>query len=301
MLDMNILNSFKIAIGLIPMVFLFFFASAYGQGSIFGEVQNSSGGNPDIGAFSFYGFINNSDGEIRIEKCVGAGYDNNNWYDDFQNYLGEAVGLPYRYSFYDSDINQGNNLESAIPVNSFQREDILMNTVSWPETPQWVMADLNSGSQLTLIWDYVPGQEYHIYRRSGESDGSFFRIDNPGTNYLDGGVADSVYVDADASYGDLYDYVIVPESGSELGPHSAVYNFRAVEFTCGDVNNDIFVNVIDILGLIGYKYKDYPPPENVAAGDADGNGLVNVLDIMAMISYKYKNGPEPLCPLHIDL
>ena len=93
--------------------------SANGQGSIFGEVTNSDFSQPDSGQLSFIGFLNNRDNEIRVESCDGAGYDIGNWLDDFQNYLEEAKGIPYRYLFFNSAINEGFILNDLIPDNSF--------------------------------------------------------------------------------------------------------------------------------------------------------------------------------------
>ena len=64
---------------------------------------------------------------------------------------------------------------------------------------------------------------------------------------------------------------------------------------CGDVNGDDLVNILDIVFLINYKYKDGPAPEYLNAADVNGDTLVNILDIVYLINYKYKNGPGPIC------
>lgn len=64
---------------------------------------------------------------------------------------------------------------------------------------------------------------------------------------------------------------------------------------CGDVNNDNLINLLDILFLIDYKYKNGPAPDPLLEADVDLNGVVNLLDILYLIDYKYKEGPDPDC------
>lgn len=293
--------SFKKALFRSVAIFLVVFgpgiSSSYAQGSIFGTIRNSGGTTPSKTALSFYGFIDNSDVELRIDACTGADYEgtSGNWYDDFQNYLSEAPGMPYQYNFYNSDNNEGYILSDLIPDNSFQEESFLLNSVSWPNTPSNVTADINTDSKLVLHWDAISGQNYHIYRRESSSNGSFYRIDDPGIDYTDPGVSGDTYIDTTGVYGQTYSYVIIPAEGSLMGPRTAIYTFSVVQFLCGDVNNDEYVNLLDILDLIAYKYRDEPAPANLAAGDVNGDGTVNLLDILDLIEYKYRDGPEPTC------
>ncbi len=79
----------------------------FAQGNIYGSVSNSNASTPANGEISFCGYLDNTDEEIRIESCVGAGYDNGNWFDDFQNYLSEAFGDPFNFHFYNSANGEG--------------------------------------------------------------------------------------------------------------------------------------------------------------------------------------------------
>ncbi len=64
---------------------------------------------------------------------------------------------------------------------------------------------------------------------------------------------------------------------------------------CGDMNYDKKVNVMDIIYLINYKFKNGPDPVPlVQLGDVDGSGRINILDIIYLINYKYKEGPAPV-------
>ena len=70
----------------------------------------------------------------------------------------------------------------------------------------------------------------------------------------------------------------------------------AAPYTCGDVNDDDLVNLLDITYLIGYLYMGGPPPYQMKSGDVSNDGTINLLDITYLIAYLYKGGPEPNCP-----
>jgi len=67
-------------------------------------------------------------------------------------------------------------------------------------------------------------------------------------------------------------------------------------YICGDVDGDELVNILDIVYLINYKYKEGPAPDPLESADVNSDELVNILDIVYLINYKYKEGPEPVCP-----
>lgn len=52
-------------------------------------------------------------------------------------------------------------------------------------------------------------------------------------------------------------------------------------------------NILDIVYLINYKYKNGLEPFPFEAGEADCEPPINILDIIYLINYKYKNGPPP--------
>jgi hypothetical protein len=63
----------------------------------------------------------------------------------------------------------------------------------------------------------------------------------------------------------------------------------------GDANDEPPINILDIVYLINYKYKDGPAPVPfvLCSGDANCDCVVNILDIVDILNYKYKEGPEP--------
>jgi len=55
------------------------------------------------------------------------------------------------------------------------------------------------------------------------------------------------------------------------------------------------LNILDIVYLIDYKYKEgsEPIPHPICSGDPYLDCTVNILDIVYLINFKYKNGPPP--------
>lgn len=64
---------------------------------------------------------------------------------------------------------------------------------------------------------------------------------------------------------------------------------------CGDATGDGQVNILDIVYLINYKYKDGEAPDPFDNCDVNNDGFINILDIIVLINYKYKNGSAPQC------
>lgn len=65
--------------------------------------------------------------------------------------------------------------------------------------------------------------------------------------------------------------------------------------SCGDVNGNGAINMLDITHLITYIYKGGPPPVIPGFADVNNSGDINLLDITYLIDFLYKSGPAPDC------
>ncbi len=62
----------------------------------------------------------------------------------------------------------------------------------------------------------------------------------------------------------------------------------------GDANGDFDLNILDVIYIINWKYKD--GPQTITArwrADVNADLNYNILDIVYLINYKYKDGPRP--------
>ncbi len=283
-------------------VILFMPATADAQGSIFGSVQNSDFSTPPDGALSFFGFLDGTDEEIRIESSTGAGYDAGNWFDDFQNYLTEAAGNPYDYYFYNASQTEGFHLAGTIPNNSFQQEDVTLQAVAWPIQPGGLSGRATTDTSVIISWQYTPDLAMHIYRRPATSEGSFFRIDNPDGDLSDPGVADSQYVDTAVDGTSLYDYVLIAEDASgNYSPRSSVVTVNSGFVSCcvgmtGDINGDgVDGSPLDLTHLVDFMFFGGQPPTCEGEADLNGDGIAPTpLDLTYLVDNLFNGGQAPL-------
>jgi len=70
----------------------------------------------------------------------------------------------------------------------------------------------------------------------------------------------------------------------------------AVEYECGDVNNDNNLNILDVVSIINYLYKGGQAPAFLNLADVNYSGTINILDATCIISFLYKGGQSPNCP-----
>jgi len=84
--------------------------------------------------------------------------------------------------------------------------------------------------------------------------------------------------------------------GIDWSEYSRTMAAYVVEYICGDFDGQPEINILDIVYLINYKYKEGPAPISLESADVNHDTNVDILDIVYLINYKYKNGPEPVCP-----
>ena len=267
------------------------------QGSIFGTVTNSDATTPDNDQVYFMGYLDDTDEEIRIESSIGAGYENGNWFDDFQNYLTEAPGNPYDYHFFNAANGEAAVLAKLIPNNSYQQENIQLAVSSWPMPPSGFSGVSLNDTAIELSWDYEPGVTYRIYRREALSEGSFFRMDDPTGSMSDPGVSDSLFIDNDIDTVGSFDYLVIPLESGVIGLHSEIMtvDMNPAQFICGDTDSSGVVNILDVMYIITFLYKSGPDPKPMESADVDNRPGINILDATYIVDYLYKNGPDPDC------
>ena len=288
-----------ICLTLLLAIGLFHDNNACAQGSVFGPVTNPDMSIPADGEITFVGFLDDTDEEIRLESCDGAWYGTGNWFDDFQNFLTEAPGNPYDYLFFNNANGAGFHLQKLIPNNSYQQEDIPLGAVAWPDAPAGLKALSSSPSEFVIGWDKVAGLTYHIYRRVGVSNGSFFRMDNPAGLLTDPGIDDSVFSDITINGVNPYDYVIIAENTSGfLSPHSAILTVTPSTGCCevmGDANRDGSEDISDLTYFIDFMFDGGPPPVCLAEFDNSPDCTLDISDLTTFIDYMFGGGSLPAC------
>ncbi len=279
--------------------------SVFAQGSIYGAIANSDHTVPADSEISFFGYLSDTDDEIRIEGAIGAGYEAGFWYDDFQNFQGEAPGDEYDFHFFSSVRGEGHVLSELVPDNSFEREDVALAPVAWPPPPTGLTGDAVTGSPIVLRWNGVAGLTFHIYRRVVPSAGSFFRIDAPDGSPANPGVADSIFVGTDSDEAHSYQYLMIAEDASgQLSPHSSILTVQYTSGCCvfrGDINHSgaLPIDIGDLVYLVEYMFADGPQPACHAEADVNGDGaeLIDIADLVYLVEFMFNEGPEPSpCP-----
>ncbi len=282
-------------------VFLLSIPSVAGQGSIYGAVARSGGSVPANGELSFFGYLDDTDEEIRIESSVGAGYDAGFWFDDFQNYQTEAPGNPYDHHFFDIGQGEGYLLSDTMPDNSFHQEDIILGEVSWPSAPATLHGRFTSSSLVEVTWDTNPELTVHVYRRTAPSEGSFFRLDDPTGSLTNPGVAGGLFLDTSADSTHSYQYLLIAEDAQmQLSPHSAILTVSYEASCCvyrGDVDHSgaLPLDIGDLVYLVDFMFTGGNEPQCLDEADINGDGLptIDIADLVFLVDYMFQSGPPP--------
>jgi hypothetical protein len=66
-----------------------------------------------------------------------------------------------------------------------------------------------------------------------------------------------------------------------------------IGYIAGDANFDWQLDVLDILCLIDFMFKDGDPPKRIESCDTDCDGIFSILDIVNLIDFKFKDGAPP--------
>ncbi len=101
---------------------------------------------------------------------------------------------------------------------------------------------------------------------------------------------------APSDIGNSYDFAVTSkDNGGNTSDCTMTVNV-VNNPTCGDLNYDGHLNILDIIMFIDGMFKNGPPPSSDWIADVDGDGTVNILDAIYYIEFKFKEGPAPICP-----
>ncbi|MBD3297378.1 MAG: hypothetical protein GF341_01890, partial [candidate division Zixibacteria bacterium] len=259
------------------------------QGTIFGTVSNSDLTHPEAGKLTWFGFLDDTDEEIRTELNVGGGYDGLNWFDNFQNYTTEAAGNPFDFIYVNTSRGESFHLSGTIPPNSFQEENVVLDAGSVPATPSDLSAEVVSGSDVTLTWTAAPGLTYHVYRRDAPNNGLYRRIDDPTGNIANPGVAGPSFTDTTSDGTSEYVYLLIAEDESgNYSAHSAPLTVDASGTVCecaaqGDIDGDGQYTSVDMNEMISIIFFNVPDVQDSACptsrSDLDCDGIADSVDL----------------------
>ena len=127
----------------------------------------------------------------------------------------------------------------------------------------------NDGNSFSDVTDI-----YHVYSDSLSNGAAWGDFNNDGR--LDLWAANI------RSNDDLYMNDGVIEWGNEYSPN---FLTATQDIITGDYNNDLIINVIDVVLLIGFiLQQEIPSGSEFAAADFNEDNLLNVLDVVAIVS-----------------
>ncbi|HEQ97852.1 MAG TPA: hypothetical protein ENO22_00740 [candidate division Zixibacteria bacterium] len=77
------------------------------------------------------------------------------------------------------------------------------------------------------------------------------------------------------------------------GPQSADVNRIGPGYICGDVNDDMIVNISDAVNIVNYVFIGGEEPSPLESGDSNCDGSVNISDAVWVINYIFIGGNLP--------
>jgi predicted outer membrane repeat protein len=98
------------------------------------------------------------------------------------------------------------------------------------------------------------------------------------------------------AYGTQYWWKVKATDNTGLFTYSSnIPTFRT--WVLGDTDGNWQFDILDIIFMIDFKFKEGPAPVPIIVGDANGDCAVDILDIVHMIDYKFKDGDDliPAC------
>ncbi|MFH2049315.1 MAG: PKD domain-containing protein [bacterium] len=153
------------------------------------------------------------------------------------------------------------------------------------------------------VEDGVTGVTYQFSTVSSDPEGNdvYYRYDfgdNTVTDWL-GPYTSGDICTASHAYATSGNYGIIAQAKDSWDYESGwspVSEIKIWDYMVGDANGNNIINILDIVYLIEFLYKNGPAPDPFAAGDANYTITVNILDIVYLIEFLYKDGPAPIYP-----
>ena len=71
-------------------------------------------------------------------------------------------------------------------------------------------------------------------------------------------------------------------------------NYLGIDLSCGDITNDNWLNVGDVVMMIDYLFRGGTPPDGYRA-DVNCDSVVNMADALEIINLVFRNGPGLNC------
>jgi hypothetical protein len=87
-----------------------------------------------------------------------------------------------------------------------------------------------------------------------------------------------------------------PSGSIQMLADVAVNQFLTItEILCGDVDGSEIVDILDIIFMIDWKFKDGQIPDSMEIVDVNADGAADILDIVHLIDWKFKDSSPPIC------
>jgi hypothetical protein len=98
-------------------------------------------------------------------------------------------------------------------------------------------------------------------------------------------------------YPDTSSYYLAENSccvdAGEAGVHIGSFGVGCPAYMLGDVNRDGVIDIVDLVNLIDYLYRNATLPDALPAGDINYDGVVDIGDIICLINHVLRGGSLP--------